>query len=244
MSVTEDLTGTTALVTGATAGIGEAVAVRLGAAGADVIVVGRDADRGERVVGSIVDGGGRARFIAAELTDPASLKALTDAAGDVDVLVNNAGLSLFGPTREFAAEDLDTLMALNVRAPFVLVSALVGSMIERGEGSIINISSMAASVGMEGAAAYGATKAALEALTRSWAVEYAREGVRVNSVAPGPTRSSAAPPEVFDALGAGVPLKRAAEAGEIAEIVVFLASRRAAYATGGTFAVDGGRTAA
>ncbi|MDO8212038.1 SDR family NAD(P)-dependent oxidoreductase [Conexibacter sp. CPCC 206217] len=241
---TEDLSGKAALVTGATSGIGAAAAIALAAAGADVIVVGRDRRRGDEVLDRIAATGGTARFIAADLADLGSLQGLVDAAGDVDVLVNNAGLSIWGATGEFAIDDLDALLALNVRAPFFLVRAFAGAMAQKGEGSIVNVSSMAASVGLVGAAAYGATKAALDALTRSWATEYAPSGVRINSVAPGPTYSNAGPREVFDAIGATVPLNRVAEPAEIAEIIVFLASARASYATGGTFAVDGGRTAA
>lgn len=242
-SYTEDLSGRTALVTGATAGIGEAVALALGSAGADVIVSGRDAGRGGRVVDAIVAGGGSARFAAAELSDLDSLQRLVDGAGDVDVLVNNAGIAVWGDTPGFAMGDVDAMLAVNVRAPFFLVRALVGAMIEKREGSIINLSSMTAHAGEAGSALYSATKASLDAMTRSWAAELGPHGVRVNSVAPGPTYSSAAPREAYEAFIPSLPLGRVAEPIEIAQLVLFLASARAGYVTGATFAVDGGRTA-
>ncbi|MBE2317721.1 SDR family oxidoreductase [Solirubrobacter sp. CPCC 204708] len=239
----EDLSGRTALVTGATSGIGRAVAVRLAAAGADVIAVGRSHERGEDVVAEIADAGGSARFVAADVSDPDGIRALVEAVGAVDVLVNNAGLALWGPTEALAVEDFDALFATNVRGPYFLVAAFAPGMAERGEGSIVNIGSMAGSVGLPGSAAYGATKAALESMTRAWATEYSPRGVRVNSVAPGPTYTAAGTREELEAWAPSLPLNRVADPREIAELVVFLASARGSFATGGTFPVDGGRTA-
>jgi NAD(P)-dependent dehydrogenase (short-subunit alcohol dehydrogenase family) len=240
----EDLTGRTALVTGATSGIGRAVAFRLAADGADVIAVGRDAERGRRTVDEIAANGGRARFVSADISDPASVSALVEHAEEVDILVNNAGLALWGPTDALDVEDFDALFATNVRGPYFLVAALAPRMARRGAGSIVNIGSMAGRVGLPGSAAYGATKAALESMTRAWATEFSPHGVRVNSVAPGPTYTAAGTKEQMDAYAPSLPLNRVADPGEIAELIVFLASSRASFATGGTFPVDGGRTAA
>ena len=238
----QSLRGRTALVTGATSGIGRAAANQLAREGAEVIVHGRDPQRGEDVVAEIVRAGGQARFVAADLSDPTEVRRLADEAGEVDVLVNNAGFSWFGPTADLDVATYDALFDSNVRAAYYLVAALAPTMVAKGGGSIINIASMAADIGIAGAAAYGGTKATLAAMTRSWAAEFSPRGVRVNAVAPGPVYT-AADPERIEALGATTLLGRAAQADEIAQVITFLASPAAAYITGATVAADGGRTA-
>jgi NAD(P)-dependent dehydrogenase (short-subunit alcohol dehydrogenase family) len=233
----------TALVTGATSGLGKEIAVRLARDDLQVVVVGRDAVRGAAVVTQIQAAGGQARFIAADLSDPAAIKHLAEEVGHIDVLVNNAGRSVWAPTEDMSVADFDDMFASNVRAPYLLVSAFAPAMAERGTGSIINISSMAGRIGLPSGAAYGATKAALDAMTRSWTAEYSPRGVRVNSVAAGPIHTRAEARERFDRLGATTALHRAAEPAEIAEVVAFLASPRASYVTGAIVAADGGRTA-
>ncbi len=232
-----------ALVTGATSGIGRAIAVQLARDGADVIVHGRDAARGAETVAAITREGGRARFVAANLSDPAELQRLVVEAGDIDVLVNNAGFSWFGATAALDVATFDALFASNVRAPFFLVAAFAPRMAARGGGSIINLGSMAGAIGLAGGAVYGATKASLSSMTRAWAAEFSGSGVRVNAVAPGPVHTGGAAPERTEALGATTLLKRAATAEEIADVVAFLASPRASYITGAVIAADGGRTA-
>jgi NAD(P)-dependent dehydrogenase (short-subunit alcohol dehydrogenase family) len=135
------------------------------------------------------------------------------------------------------------LFASDVRAPYFLVAALAPAMADRGGGSVINVSSMAARVGMAGGAAYGATKAALEALTRAWAAEFSPRGVRVNAVAPGPVLTSGAASDRTTALGKTTILGRAAQPEEIVGLIAYLASPQASYVTGAVFAIDGGRTA-
>jgi NAD(P)-dependent dehydrogenase (short-subunit alcohol dehydrogenase family) len=233
----------TALVTGATAGLGKAIALRLAQDGMRVIVVGRDAARGEAVVKEIEAEGGEASFIAADLSDPADIERLAFEAGEVDVLVNNAGFSIWGPTEKTSAEDFDAMFASNVRAPYLLVGAFAPAMATKGAGSIINISSMAGRIGLPNGAAYGATKAALASLAQSWTAEYSPRGVRVNAVAAGPIYTRPDARQLFDRLGATTALQRAAEPSEIAEVVAFLASPRASYVTGAIVAADGGRTA-
>jgi NAD(P)-dependent dehydrogenase (short-subunit alcohol dehydrogenase family) len=233
-----------ALVTGATSGIGRAVALQLARDGAEVLVHGRDAARGAQTVEEITAAGGKASFVAADLGDVADVQWLASEVGEVDILINNAGISAFAPTAQFDVSEFDEMFASNVRAPFRLVAALAPGMATRGHGSIVSLSSMAAAVGLVGGAAYGATKASLEAMTRAWAAEYSASGVRVNAIAPGPvytpTPSGA---EFIEALGETTPMHRASQPQEIAEVVAFLVSPRASYMTGTTVAVDGGRRA-
>ena len=245
MSGSNELPAPVALVTGATSGIGRAVARKLAADGFSVLVHGRDAARGAAVVDEIIADGGHARFAPADLTDAADLERLAAEAADVDVdvLVNNAGFSWFGPTADLTPATFDAMFAANVRSAYFLVAAIAPVMAKRGAGAIINLGSMAGQIGLGGGAAYSATKAALASLTRSWAAEFSPQGVRVNTVAPGPAYTDGAAPERTAALGDTTLLGRAAEAGEIADVIAFLASPKAAYITGAVIAADGGRTA-
>jgi NAD(P)-dependent dehydrogenase (short-subunit alcohol dehydrogenase family) len=139
-------------------------------------------------VEAVVADGGKARFIAADLASFEDIGRLAEAASDVDVLVNNAGVSRGGP-EQTAEEVFAVTFDVNVKAPFFRTCAIAPRMAAKGGGSIINISSMAATIGMNGLAAYGASKAALESLTKAWTAEYAAQGVRINTVTPGPTRT-------------------------------------------------------
>ena len=244
LTVVRDLEGKVALVTGATSGIGRAAAVQLAAQGATVVVHGRDVTRGVAVVAEIENAGGTARFVGADLGEPAEALRLAEQAGDVDILVNNAGFAWFGPSAKLAVNTLDRLFAANVQAPYLLVSVLAPKMVARGDGVIINVASRAGTVGQPDTAAYGATKAALASLARSWAAEYGPAGIRVNAISPGPVYTGAADRALFDASAETTLLGRAAEPQEIAELIGFLASPRAAYITGTNIAVDGGRAAA
>jgi NAD(P)-dependent dehydrogenase (short-subunit alcohol dehydrogenase family) len=237
-----DLEGQTALVTGATSGIGRAVAIQLARQGANVLVHGRDASRAAEVIEQIELEGGSATFIAADISSTEGIQKLIDEAGDIDILVNNAGFAWFGPTADLTAEKLDALFDANVRAPYLLTAAFAPAMMAKGAGSIISLASMAGIVGLAGGAAYGATRLSAVALTRSWAAEYSPSGVRVNAVAPGPVYTASDPASI-KALGDTTLLGRGAQPEEIAEVVGFLASPRASYITGAVIPVDGGRTA-
>ncbi len=233
----------TALVTGATSGIGRATARLLARDGWAVVVHGRNAGRGAEVVRAIEADGGRARFVAADLNDLAAVRGLVDDVGVVDVLVNNAGGSWFGPTASLDEATFDELFDGNVRSAYFLVAGIAPGMAARGSGSIVNLASMAGQIGLAGGAAYGATKAALSSMTRSWAAEFSPSGVRVNAVAAGPVFSGPEKTPRIEGLGATTLLGRGAEVEEIAEVIAFLASDRASYLTGATLAADGGRTA-
>jgi NAD(P)-dependent dehydrogenase (short-subunit alcohol dehydrogenase family) len=233
----------TALVTGATSGIGRATALRLAEDGWVVIVHGRHAGRGGDVVAEIEAAGGQARFVQAELAEVADVRRLAEEAGEVDVLVNNAGSSWFGPTAQLDEAEFDVLFDGNVRAAYFLVAALAPAMARKGRGSIVNVSSMAGTIGLAGGAAYGATKAALASLTRSWAAEFSPQGVRVNTVAPGPVFSTPEKSELIDGLARTTLLGRGAHVDEIAAVIAFLASENSSYITGSVIAADGGRTA-
>jgi NAD(P)-dependent dehydrogenase (short-subunit alcohol dehydrogenase family) len=242
-----ELAGQTALVTGATSGIGRAVALELARAGADVIVSGRDQTRGAETVAAITAGGGTARFVRADLGDLDSIERLAKQAGDVDVLVNNAGVFAFGPTSDQDVESFERMFHVNVRGVFFLTARLAPGMASRGGGAIVNVTTMAADVGLAGAAAYSASKAAVAGLTRSWAAEYAPQNIRVIAVSPGPTTTegttSTMGPAGISQMASTVPLNRAASVEEIAHVVAFAASPRASYITGAILAADGGRAA-
>jgi NAD(P)-dependent dehydrogenase (short-subunit alcohol dehydrogenase family) len=233
----------TALVTGATSGLGRAIAQRLAQEGAHVIVHGRDPDRGAETVTAITEAGGTAHFVAADLGSHAEVLQLAREVGDIDILVNNAGFVVFAPTVQLSVEAFDATFAINVRAPFYLVAALAPGMAERGRGSIISVDSMAGRIGLAGAAAYGASKAALSAMTRAWTAEFSPSGVRINAIAPGPVYTDGASPDRIRQLGETTPLHRAAQPQEIADLVAFLVSPAASYIAGATIAADGGRTA-
>ncbi|MEZ0382974.1 MULTISPECIES: SDR family NAD(P)-dependent oxidoreductase [Mycobacteriaceae] len=231
-----------AVVTGGTAGIGLESARLLAAEGATVVISGRDAERGAQAVAEI---GGKATFVQADLSDLAAVTRLVGQAGEVDILVNNAAVFPVAPTLEQDLGSFQQMFDTNVRGSYFLVAEVARGMVERGRGSIINITSTAADKGFPGTSVYSATKAALAALTRTWAAEFGANGVRVNSVSPGPTRTpgTAAMGEFIDDVAAALPLQRTAHPAEIAEAVLFLASPRASYVTGSTLYVDGGGSA-
>jgi NAD(P)-dependent dehydrogenase (short-subunit alcohol dehydrogenase family) len=241
---TTELSGSTALVTGATAGIGRAVALRLADAGVRVVVHGRDAQRGAEVVDEIAARGGSARFVAADLADEAETLRLVEEAGEVDILVNNAGYYDFTPGP--GVESFDKHFAINTRAPFLLVTGLAPGMRKRGRGNIVNVTTTAVTSPPPFGGVYGASKAAVEVLTRSWATELGPQGIRVNAVSPGPVRTRgttalAASMDIdVDLMGQASVHGQLGEPEEIAETILFLIQPRSSYVNGSVLLAHGG----
>ncbi|MEU4465490.1 SDR family oxidoreductase [Streptomyces sp. NPDC024017] len=243
---TNELQDKKALVTGATSGIGRAIAVKLAEAGATVYVTGRRAELGKETVELIEQAGGTGHFVVADVANIDDVRKLAEEVGEVDVLVNNAGIFPFSPTPEQSLDSYEQVFDINVRASYFLTAALAPAMVTKKKGAIVNVSSVAAQIGTPVGSVYNASKAAMDALTRSWAVEFGAAGVRVNSVAPGPIRTDMAVDtvgEMFEAFSQTTPLARAGEPEEIAEAVVFLASDKASYITGAVLTADGGLVA-
>jgi NAD(P)-dependent dehydrogenase (short-subunit alcohol dehydrogenase family) len=239
------LAGSTALVTGATSGIGREIALQLAERGAEVVVHGRSAERDAKVVRDIENSRGKARFVGADLSNANDVRRLAAEAGQVDILINNAGIYKFGGTLDVHDAIFDEHVNINLRAPYILVQQLVPGMVGRGRGVVVNVSTVAASVPTTGAGIYGATKAGLEQLTRVWADEFGTSGVRVNAVAAGPTDTPgvAVMPGVLEAVAATTTLNRPAEVSEIANAVIFLSSAEASYVNGAVLHATGGQRA-
>ena len=237
------LQGKTALITGGTAGIGRAIAQTFTQEGARVVITGRDAERGRAAAATI---GEAATFLAADMASMADVRGLAQAAtevlGQVDILVNNAGTASFAPTSDLAEAAYDTMFATNTKGTYFLTAALAPAMAARGSGRVINITTMAGAFGMPGLAAYGASKAAIDLLTKAWAAEYGPSGVNVNAIAPGPVRTERSGASA-DQMGQAAPAGRAGQPEEIAAAALYLASDEAAFVHGAILPVDGGRTA-
>ena len=243
----------TALVTGATSNIGRAIATAFAAEGAHVIVNGRSPQRGAEVVEQIHAAGGHAEFIAADLdgSAEASLGLAADATralgGRIDVLVNNAGIFPGSTTPTVDEAMFDEVYAVNVKAPFFLTAAIAPEMTARGSGSIINLGSWVARLGIPVGALYASTKGAMETLTRAWAAEFGSPGVRVNAISPGVIRDPAryspngANEHPAEAMMHGTPAGHTGTPDAIAHAAVYLASDEAAFVHGTVIDVDGGR---
>ncbi len=261
MDIRMELAGKNAVITGGTSGIGAAIGRRFAAEGAQVVLVGRNAERGAELVAEIEADGGEARFVTADVRDAGSVEQMAfevaEECGHVDVLVNNAGIIDFGSVVEMSVEAWDNLMNTNVRGVFLCSKFILPLMFNAGDGrggSVINISSNLGSVGSAGVPAYCASKGAVSQLTRAMAVEHIHQGVRVNALCPGTTdtplvqaqgvdrtpEEQAAARERFNMR---YPVGRMAAAEEIADAAVYLASDRSAFVVGAELMIDGGYTA-
>ncbi len=242
----------TALVTGATRGIGRATALALDGDGWWVLATGTD----EQAGGGLADELARGDFVAADLRDDGAADRLVGAAveatGRLDLLVNNAGTHALGAIPETSPADYDELMAVNLRAPFLLVRAALPVMIDQGGGVIVNVCSEAGLTAVPDQAPYNMSKAALIMLTRSIVADHAADGIRAVSVCPGTTRTplveraidSADDPEAHERmLAESRPAGRLGTPEEIARVIAFAARGDVSYLTGSELVVDGGRNA-
>ena len=239
-----DLSGRKALITGASGGIGGAIARALHAKGADVALSGTRREALESLAASL---GGRAHVVPADLADKAAVEALVPSAeaalGGLDILVNNAGLTRDNLFMRMKDEEWDTVLAVNLTAAFRLMRAAVKGMMRRRFGRIVNIGSVVGATGNPGQGNYAASKAGLIGLTKALAAEVASRGITVNLVAPGFIASpmtDALNEKQRDAILGNVPLGRLGQGEEVAAAVVYLSSDEASYVTGHTLHVNGG----
>ena len=245
------LAGRVALVTGAGRGIGRAIALALGRAGAAVACAARSLDQVEAAAAEIEAAGARALALGLDVTRAEQITAVVEQAetrlGPIDILVNNAGVTLEKKTVELTDEEWDTVVATNLTAMFRCARAVAPGMIRRGHGKIINVGSMYGVIGVARYAAYCASKAAVDGLTRSLAVEWARHGMQVNCLAPGYMntdipRAALADERTRALFLSKVPARRIGEPEEVGALAVYLASPASDFMTGQTLYLDGGQT--
>lgn len=245
------LAGKTALITGASKGIGAEIAAVFADAGADIVAVARDADGLSKTAEVVRTRGRQCLTIPSDLATRegplvAAQQAL-DEIGTIDILVNSAGVALVAPALELVLDDWDASMAVNLRAPFILSKALAPAMIAQRSGKIINISSQTGVIAFDDHAAYASSKGGLNALTKSLCVEWARHNIQVNAICPtvvltpmGKEIWSA--PEKKDPFIAATPARRFAEPGEIADMALYLASPASGMVNGALMMIEGGYT--
>ena len=239
-----------AMVTGGTSGIGRAAAIALGTAGAKVVIAGRRETEGNETVQLVQDAGGEAIFIQADVTKESDIQNLVEATirkyGKLDIAFNNAGVESMGPITDVNEAEYRKVFDINVWGVLASIKHEVPAMLKSGGGSIINTCSIAGHVGMAGASIYIGTKHAVEGITKTTALELAKEGIRVNAVAPAAIetdmvdRFAGKEGDMRDYLTSLHPIGRMGKPHEIADAVVFLASDQSSFVTGHSLVVDGG----
>ena len=251
-----NLTGKSALVTGAGSGIGESIAHALAEAGSTVFVTDINAEGAERVAGQIREAGGTAQPLVLDVSDTASCSAAVREVGathdQLDILVNNAGIGTVGTILETTVEDLDRLYAVNVRGVFNVSKAFVPPMVAAGSGSVINLASIGGVLGIVDRLAYCTTKFAVVGLTKCMALDHATDGVRVNCICPGRVETPFVtarlkeypdPEKAYREMCQSQAVGRMGRPEEIAAAALYLASDEAAFVTGACHIIDGGLSA-
>jgi NAD(P)-dependent dehydrogenase (short-subunit alcohol dehydrogenase family) len=248
-----DLTGKVALVTGASRGIGAAIALRLALEGAAVaLTFATAADKAQAVAKQIDADGGRALVIRADNADPAAVAAAVEQTvrvlGRLDILVNNAGVNIRGPIEELSEDDWDTVVDTNLKGPWLCCRAVAPVFKRQKSGRVINVSSMLGEISLPGRSPYASSKGGLTLLTKTLALEWAKDGINVNALCPGPFATEINTPLLNDPatraqMEANVPLGRWGDPVELGPAAVFLASEASSFMTGATLFIDGGYTA-
>ncbi len=246
-----------AIITGAGSGIGRAMALRFAAEGAVVEIVERDGDAAEDTRGEIEAAGGVAQALAVDVSDPAAVEAafaqVVEARGAIDILVNNAGIAHVGNLENTSGEDFDRIYQVNVKGVYHCMQAAIGGMVERGHGVILNMASIASTLGIQDRFAYSMSKGAVLTMTLSVARDYVEKGIRCNCICPGRVHTPFVdgfirknyPGEeeaVFEKLSKYQPMGRMGKPEEIAALAVFLCSDEAGFVTGSAYDIDGGST--
>ena len=247
------LSGKTALITGASKGLGRAMALALAEAGAHVALVSRDEAKLHGVAEEIRDGGGRAEVFVADVADEAAVAQVRETfaakfGGRLDILINNAGINIRKPITEFTLAEWNSVMTTNVTSVFLLCRAFVPLMKGHGYGRIINLTSMMSHISLPGRTAYSASKTALLGFTRSLALELAADHITVNGISPGVYDTEINTPlmqnaELRTQFLAKIPVGRFGQPGEIGKLAVYLCSEDAGFITGTDIVIDGGWTA-
>lgn len=252
----KDFTGKVAIVVGGTLGIGLATAKKLAQEGASVVICSNQEDQVEQAVAELREGGLEVKGLEADATSSGNMEHLVDFAvetyGGVDILVNSAGVQRYGTVVDTEEEVWDEVMGVNVKGIYLASKHAIPKMRERGHGAIVNLSSVQAFASQKGVAAYTASKGGINALTRAMAVDHAEENIRVNVVCPGSVdtpmlrwaadlfKGEKSAEQTMEDFGQMHPLGRVAKAEEVAEVIVFLASDKASFVTGGDYKIDGG----
>lgn len=240
-----------AIVTGAGASIGRAIALKLAHQGATVVIADRDLNAAQSVQAEITSNGGQALALQADVTEAAALTHLVDATikhfGRIDYLVNNAGtLGPIKPMWETTDAEVDRVFAINVRAIFALTRRVVPHMMKQGSGSIVSLASVAGKDGPQELSIYAASKAAVIGVTKSWSKEFIPYGIRVNCVSPALVEATGMRNEMPDYISTDaakkIPMKRLVRVDEVANVVAFLLSDEASFVTGACYDISGGRS--